>query len=317
MATGRVVLPVVVSPQPGESFSSWLSRLSGIYGETPQGMIRDALGPDSKQTCQIANPDQPSAEIISLVARRVGLKPKIIETTTLRGRNKLLGIKWRHEIVDTVFSGNSAGWCPDCLSEDGFWHLWWTTPALTACNKHDRRLVRNCPSCLVVPRARQPWLSSWNISLCPECGHDLSDYPEQSKPHPAAKLWSKIVTSANGKRVIFPGGETPSVREFLLTIRRLQACIYPWIYARDDYEKWACWSLYEHCEINKIFCELIDVDCDLIRSNSMNLEAFTLVIGWLFSRWSTNTETLFEKLDPARKRLFLKIENETNLRVLK
>jgi len=49
----------------------------------------------------------------------------------------------------------------------------------------------------------------------------------------------------------------------------------------------------------------------------MNLEAFTLVIGWLFSRWSTNTETLFEKLDPARKRLFLKIENETNLRVLK
>lgn len=303
MAQGRVGLPIVEEPKQGESFSSWLTRLACIYGETPQGMIRDAALAYPENSGHVRHPDEPSSDIISMVAERAGVDVNLVESTTIRARNLLLGFKTKPDIVDTVFAGRSVSWCPECLVEDGFWHLWWTSPAVIACPKHRRSLIRHCPACRTVPRARVPWPASWDVMACAECGGDLSQVSDVSEQHPSIIHWCRILMSANGTHIELPKGDVLSVYDFLSAIEAIQAVLHPWYYARDDYDNWACWQLGSPDALNQAMNGLVKMEGELITSHSINTSLLFHVLGWLFSDWEHNITTFWEKLDIARKRL--------------
>ncbi len=311
MAESRVTqLPYATHPQVGESFSSWLMRLAESYGETPSGMVGDAL-----RESGVAKPkpdfaswaDQPSIEIVEALSRRTGVSAEVLAATTLDGRDKSLNLPLNRPDTCNLFSGQNHAYCPDCLAEDGYWRLWWSSTTFIACPKHGTRLANRCPSCNSSPKKIMGLSTHTEVTNCGQCGHSLIEPSTEESDVASLPLleWSNILQSANGRTV-----ETRSgillVDDFVAAVCIVQEVCLPSVFARTDYERWAWCYLQDDDELNKMGRLLAGAPGDLIGYGTLASEPLAHLLGWLFSDWQVNLELLYACLDPGRKKLLLR-----------
>ncbi|MDK0524806.1 TniQ family protein [Streptomyces sp. ML-6] len=176
--TAPRVLPLRVTPLPGESLDSWLEALGRRSG-LPLAALLTILGLPRVFTTRL------------LVT---SLEPHV-----LRNLEHLTGLPERR--LDAMVFGPGMPWgpqrqprcrfCPQCLAErEGRWLLRWWLPWVFACTTHQVLLHDLCPRCQSAPRRhlprqnhRQPPATCLRKPLSePACGTDLTTAPALALP---------------------------------------------------------------------------------------------------------------------------------------
>lgn len=178
-------LPIRLDPVDGEALDSWLEavshRLSSAWGD-----FADAVGlpaPNgSGGTPWLTRLTPAEAAGIGVAT---GYQPRHFHAMTL-DRYDGTGLRIRHDIraVNRAFPWSRlrfSRFCPDCLRDSGGrWQLFWRLGWAFACEKHQRLLVDECPTCRQRQRGRP-----LRADLVPNPGHCATQAADATGGAPA------------------------------------------------------------------------------------------------------------------------------------
>jgi hypothetical protein len=178
-------LPIRLDPVDGEALDSWLEavshRLSSAWGD-----FADAVGlpaPNgSGGTHWLTRLTPAEAAGIGVAT---GYQPRHFHAMTLN-RYDGTGLRIRHDIraVNRAFPWSRlrfSRFCPDCLRDSGGrWQLFWRLGWAFACEKHQRLLVDECPTCRQRQRGRP-----LRADLVPNPGHCATQAADATGGAPA------------------------------------------------------------------------------------------------------------------------------------
>jgi hypothetical protein len=150
------LLPVSLTPRPGQSIESWLEHLADANGISTANLLTLVRGPDGRRGSRYLTL-APSAEIVARLARAARVPERAIRESSLAGFDgvgiDLTGLD--HDDRDSYRAVAARGWapahgtqiCPGCLANDGAWRTVWRLLIVTACTTHGTNLIASCPSC--------------------------------------------------------------------------------------------------------------------------------------------------------------------------
>jgi hypothetical protein len=165
------VLPFHPKPKPGESFTSYLSRLAELNHLTTYYDISQLINCSYKTRKREIEENITMKEGDFCVKAHLGigefqslsffnLQQRFGRTTTPQAISSFL-----RDSVST-----SIKYCPYCLREDNYYRLSWRFNEISSCVHHECSLVEACSSCgKPIPIFSQPF----KIGFCPNCGNDL------------------------------------------------------------------------------------------------------------------------------------------------
>lgn len=150
------LLPVSLTPRPGQSIESWLEHLADANGLSTANLLTLVRGPDGRRGSRYLTL-APSAEIVARLARAARVPERAIRESSLAGFDGL-GIDLTgldHDDRDSYRAVAARGWapahgtqiCPACLANGGAWRTVWRLLIVTACTTHGTNLIASCPSC--------------------------------------------------------------------------------------------------------------------------------------------------------------------------
>ncbi len=163
-------LPLHPQPEPLESFSSYLLRLTEANEHRRYSDLSHLFSIPTSTFFQIA--DYPLRSF-GVLPKRTGCSLDRLLATTLFHVAK----KFRRSTLPLFFSrffagslGNHLRYCPACLREAPYYSLLWRFLALPGCEQHQTRLLEQCGWCgSKIPLFRLPA----RIGICPACGVEL------------------------------------------------------------------------------------------------------------------------------------------------
>ena len=203
-------LNVTPKPEPDESPIGYALRLTERNGyETPTVILQLAgLGISSLHNCQFVFGGQwdvsPLSRLTGAAAPSLS-RLKYAAATSESSAHKFLvfGSPVRRYFINAKLPKV----CPDCLCEDGYCRKVWELAPITACPRHRRMLLDECPGC----RGRINWFREM-VSVCP-CGYDWREAPpspvEDSELHAVRRI-HRLCGLAGGENCLGVGTkETP------------------------------------------------------------------------------------------------------------
>ncbi|MBF8188781.1 TniQ family protein [Nonomuraea sp. K274] len=184
-------LALVVEPQPGESFASWVDRMA-VRNGCPLWMMAEALGLDvraSGEVRSLAYGVVVTPETCRAIWAATGVSAEVVRGMHLEvfdgSAVELAGVRVGDK--DSVRLAEGREWvqffgsraCPRCLAASGgAWPVWWKLGWAMVCPEHRMLLVDLCPKCRVSLRrgpAGQPARLSRSRMPAPlQCGALLS-----------------------------------------------------------------------------------------------------------------------------------------------
>lgn len=195
----RWLLPFAPRPCPGETFSSWLSRVACRYGFKAQELFTELLpdgrpGPSSEvrdrqidraqATCiaDAARCDKASVAALDVALSRPGWPVDWFSWTSC-GRDV-----WNER---DIFDGRlTEAWCPACLIEGqaecghDYLRVDWALACTGHCHRHAAPLVEHCTACGFGGRMMYSPEGSCTRLCCGRCWRPLSDLPSLSDRGP-------------------------------------------------------------------------------------------------------------------------------------
>lgn len=168
--------------EPGESFSSWFSRLALSNGLTPRELYRIALPGARMYRCDL---DRAAPEVLlANLAERTGMNMTSLEHSTFR--------RWHGSLIGGTVEDAKHPWlpaascyartqshgqqyCPECLAGDDipFLRLEWRLAFTTTCREHKTLFRDRCPKCAASIAAAYASLGTQTMAECWKCGFDL------------------------------------------------------------------------------------------------------------------------------------------------
>jgi TniQ protein len=151
---------MVVAPEPGEAFASWLDRFASDLG-IPPGVAALEVGLDVRDRRGDVRPMfyglaiSPTAR--TRVAAATGLQPAAIDdmhlarfdgtALDLGGLDLTAEPSVRKVVKREWFQLHGSRACPRCLAESPAWQVWWRLGIAAVCPRHRTLLVARCPAC--------------------------------------------------------------------------------------------------------------------------------------------------------------------------
>jgi hypothetical protein len=198
MALSGTILPIHPAPEPDESLTSWLSRLSLLHHQVPATFFSRVFPPQSdalKQDLDLRCPDA----LIKEIAIKTGQSSEAVLGTTLSCR---LNHLYLHNAASTALprwvcpayirrkSDHHFGLkvCPQCLAESPHIRLLWRCMFYFACPKHGILLVDACAACGSPKSSRRFFAEQFRnfpqdaLCYCHACGWDF----REAAPTPAS-----------------------------------------------------------------------------------------------------------------------------------
>lgn len=165
-------LPLHPPPRPLESLTSYLIRLAEVNKITTMSCLRKICLPGFNLSMAQNMRDYPFWPNQSFQAA-TNCPENILLKTTFYHLGRKFGIRDQQTL--NVFLSNSLAkhlrYCPQCLRDQGYYHLTWRFLILQSCPKHACRLLSACASCGHTLPILAP---SLQIGTCPYCNHDFS-----------------------------------------------------------------------------------------------------------------------------------------------
>jgi transcriptional regulator with XRE-family HTH domain len=162
-------LPLHPSPEPLESFTSYLTRIAEVNSISHLSGLKAFLGGYSHITNFADYPPRSFGMLPMLAANCEAILLK----TTFYHAGKKFGQVCQPPYLARFLSGliaSSLRFCPLCLQEDLFYRLTWRFLILPGCPKHACHLLGHCSFCgCPIPI----FASSLRIGTCPACKGDL------------------------------------------------------------------------------------------------------------------------------------------------
>ncbi|MBN1173176.1 MAG: TniQ family protein [Micromonosporaceae bacterium] len=154
-------LALVVAPQPGESFASWIDRMATDMA-LPPGRVADAIGVSNAARATDGRPLLFGVALSALertaIHAATGVAPATLDAMqlaaydgTVLDLHDLAAVGWARKARSRQWAlfGHSRA-CPQCLAESGgVWPLWWRLGLAVVCPAHRRLLLDTCPTCEV------------------------------------------------------------------------------------------------------------------------------------------------------------------------
>jgi DNA-binding XRE family transcriptional regulator len=166
------VLPVHPQPEPFESLTSYVTRLA------EENAIKSPL-----ELCKLLFPDMhPSG--LRYMADALPTSVEQLSMATLCSTNRIKQTTFAHLCkkfgrLETAKPGmrflsgaisDELRYCPECISEKGYYSLLWRFNFITHCSEHECALTTGCQKCgNAIPFLAPPYA----IGKCPSCGSDF------------------------------------------------------------------------------------------------------------------------------------------------
>ena len=174
------VLPFHPKPKPGESFTSYLTRLAQLNHFSSYFDISQLI------SCSYKTRKREIEENITMKVEDFCVKSHIsigeFQSLSFLNLQERFGRSTIPQAINNFLAGsitNSIKYCPHCLEEDSFYRLSWRFNEISSCIHHECSLIEMCSSCgNSIPIFSQPF----KIGFCPSCGYDL----RLSKPNKAS-----------------------------------------------------------------------------------------------------------------------------------
>ncbi|WP_165699966.1 TniQ family protein [Ornithinimicrobium ciconiae] len=176
------VLPVRITPRPGQALDSYLEHLASANQLTTAQLMALVSTVSGAPTRYLALAPDPA--LLATVAHLAHLNPVDLARTVLTslpGVGDLdPGTRYGHRDLAAKgwvqLHGTQA--CPACLADHGAWSTTWRLPVMTTCTTHRRHLAVTCPGC------RRPFRDGRSTQLRPvgadtTCGNPLGAGPRQ------------------------------------------------------------------------------------------------------------------------------------------
>jgi transcriptional regulator with XRE-family HTH domain len=165
-------LPAHVQPHRGESFTSYLTRLAEANGIQLVGQLFKMCFSKGRPGFTFRTGDFPPRSFGALPTMTM-CSPSDLLPTTFYYLAQKFSRRTEAQPVSQFMSGTlSPGlrYCPDCLTERGYYALVWRFLDLEGCPEHGCRLLDHCQQCgQKIPLLTQPF----KFGYCPICGNDL------------------------------------------------------------------------------------------------------------------------------------------------
>lgn len=167
-------LNVTPKPEPDESPIGYALRLTERNGyETPTVILQLAgLGISSLHNCQFVFGGQWDVSPLSrLTGAAVPMLSRLRYAAATSESSAHRFLVFGSPVRRYFINAKLPKVCPDCLREDGYCRKVWELAPITACPRHRRMLLDECPGC----RRRINWFREM-VSVCP-CGYDWRKAP--------------------------------------------------------------------------------------------------------------------------------------------
>lgn len=165
-------LPVHPQPKRLESFTSYLTRLAEANGIQLVSQLLKLCFPQGRPGFTLNTGDYPPRSFGVLPAMAV-CRPSDLQSTTFYYLAQKFSRRTEAQPLSQFMSGTlSPGlrYCPDCLTERGYYSLVWRFFDLGGCPEHGCYLLDHCQHCgQKIPLLTQPF----KFGFCPVCGNDL------------------------------------------------------------------------------------------------------------------------------------------------
>lgn len=211
--------PIVVAPETGEAFSSWITRYSLRLATTP-GLLVEALGLPLRPHAVDSHPRWADIWLTDTAARALeaatgwprqafagshlsSFDGTLVDLSALhpddeRTVRPVVGREW-------LLAGRSRA-CGGCLADTGgVWQTWWRLGLAAVCPTHRTVLADTCPACglLLASGHRYPArfeaAPGWSCGATwrgGSCAHDLRTLPRVPAPAGAAEAQRRLLDAA-------------------------------------------------------------------------------------------------------------------------
>lgn len=166
------VLPVHPQPQPLESLTSYLTRLTEANRLGSLSQLFRLCFPTERSKLTLHTGDYPPPSFGTLPILAQCSEPCLYATTLYHLSKKFNRLCQPRTLA--LFLSDSLGqglrYCPACLAERPYYPLVWRFLYLEGCPEHSCRLLDRCLSC---GQAIPLWVTCPKLGVCPACGGDL------------------------------------------------------------------------------------------------------------------------------------------------
>jgi hypothetical protein len=232
------LLPVSVSPRPGEAIESWLEHLADANGLTTAQLLTLIRGHGVGTRYLTLAPAPGTITHLAALAR---VDPDAVAAATLAAYDGTaldltgLDVNDRHSYRQVAARGwapaHGTQICPACLADTNTWHGAWRLLIVTVCTRHQSLLVAQCPSC------RRPFRDQRHshlrrVGAVPVCGNPLGAGPVKQCQHdlititpapapPAVLAMQARVDTALDRATVPLMGERTDAAAYLSDLRHL------------------------------------------------------------------------------------------------
>lgn len=252
------VLPVTITPHPGESMESWLEHLADANGLATASLLNLIRDDDASGTRYLTF--APSTKAMTRIAVITGIDiTQILATTTASFEDTAVNLHGLdHEDRHSYRTVAARGWvrsrgtqiCPSCLAETGIWMTAWRLPIVTVCTRHETLIVAACPTC------QRPFRDQHHSHLrrtgpTTSCGNPLGAGPSRQCEHdlrtiPTTPAKPRVITMQHRVNRALKGSDTqvlgePATGDAYLTDIRHLATLLMHLAAQpgaDDLAEW-------------------------------------------------------------------------------
>jgi len=187
------LVPLGIGAPLVESLTSYVSRLAQAHCLTTRTLIQREIGPRLDWTSSLSTMLIKSGSYLNGAGRTAANGVGTLEDLTCQGGLSRLTMRpWREVLALRGLVRARRVWCPDCYAawrEAGtplYEPLLWALPAVTVCERHQRRLCARCPRC---GKDNQPMLPGWSLpGQCAQCGNWLGAIRETAEAG-VEELW--------------------------------------------------------------------------------------------------------------------------------
>jgi hypothetical protein len=187
------VLPLRVTPVPGESFDSWLEACCRRLG-IPIGVLATGLGIRGRPAAARARHLPAGGRRRAGARRRSATGPTPGDDPGRYHPHVVQIDPDRQAVTRSVPWTRRRGsrFCPVCLTErDGRWPLRWRLSWVFACTEHAMLLHDTCPACAAVPRqfllTRQACTRQRSAPIPPSAAATCAGRPARPRPPTATR----------------------------------------------------------------------------------------------------------------------------------
>jgi len=181
---------------PGESISSWLTRLATANGVSLQCLCWETWPGRALLTKDLDR--RIPQDVSEMLEAKTGIQAGSILQTSLQGmegslfedcRSGSMRVPWVLPVHLRFKREHGTQYCPECLKEDpAYFRIQWRLSFITCCEKHKSVLSDHCPSC---HHALNPYACFGGyerntgpvpVHFCRSCGWDLRNTISLTQP---------------------------------------------------------------------------------------------------------------------------------------